>query len=94
MATYFDLHIFQLIIQIKSFPVLNIKWDLNYKYKNPRMFGFVFKIFKWGINTDKEYAKECSVRIDEYMKKQKKEKEKFVSGLTEEQINMYNQLYY
>ena len=94
LATYLDLHIFQIIVQFKGFPLLFFGLDLN-TGSNPKKLSFTFKICKFGIDTDRAYSQSCSKFVDEYFAKKKEAFKEFKETLTEselEKAKKYNEL--
>jgi hypothetical protein len=92
LATYLDLHIFQIIIQVKGFPLLVFGLDLN-TGSNPRKLDFTFKICKFGIDTSKVYSQKCSKFVDEYFAKKKEAFKEFKETLTKPELEKAEKYY-
>jgi len=86
-ATYIDTHVISLHICFYKWSLLHFSIDLNC-HIHPHSLRFIFKIGKWGIDTEKEWSKQSSIRCDEYFAKKKEALSKFKNKLTEKELKI------
>jgi len=94
LATYFDLYLVGIIVQIYNWEILNIFLQLN-RGKRPRSLSFKFKIFGIGFDADREYNKELHKEMEKSLAMKKVALKIFKDGLNDEQrelIEKYDSL--
>lgn len=85
LATYFNMYVMGITFKIKRFYIFEIVITLN-KNEERRLFDIEFKIFNIGFRTSEKYYSEINKRYEEDQIKRKKERNKFVNTLTQEEL--------
>ena len=82
LATYFDLYLIGISIQVYKWSIMRISLGYNHK-KMPQNLSFKFLIFGKGIDTDKTYNQKVKQKVNEYFEKKKQALDEFRNKLSD-----------